>query len=100
LSTSTCQLGSHMVAAGNKGAFEKRFGETRHLMDTYVTRERKGVGGWRVEGENKVWQEWVLFIEWESWEQHFNFIKTEGFKEYGKILRLLNGHESKHAKMI
>jgi len=29
-----------------------------------------------------------------------NFIKTEGFKEYGKILRLLDGYESKHAKMI
>lgn len=93
-------IGSHKVAAKNKEAFEKRFQETRYLVDEYVARDRKGVGGWSVEKNNENQLEWVLFVGWESWEHHYNFIKTEGFKEYGKILGLLESYESKHAKMI
>lgn len=93
-------IGSHKVAAGDKEAFEKRFCETRYLMDEYVTRDRKGAGGWRIGEENEDKREWVLFVGWESWEQHFNFLKIEGFKEYSKILRLLDGYESAHAKTI
>jgi heme-degrading monooxygenase HmoA len=93
-------IGQHKVPRGNKEAFEKRFSDTRHLMDEYVTREKKGAGGWRIEKDAEDHEEWVLFIGWESWEQHFNFVKIEAFKEYGKILRLLSGYDSRHAKLI
>jgi len=76
-----------------------RFCETRYLVDEYVARDRKVVGGWSVKATEDH-PEWVLFAAWESWEHHYNFIKTEGFQEYGKILRFLDSYESKYVKII
>ncbi|SPN99304.1 uncharacterized protein DNG_02340 [Cephalotrichum gorgonifer] len=93
-------IGHHKVPWENKELFEKKFANTRHLMDEYVTRERKGAGGWRIDRVDESQGVFVLFVGWESWEQHFNFVKTEVFVEYRKILQLLSGYESRHAKLI
>lgn len=93
-------IGCHTVLAENQDALELFFQSNRNILDDYVTCEKRAVGGWRLEGTSCVREEWWLFVGWESWRHHYDFITIEGFKQYGKILNLLSGYESRHARVL
>lgn len=107
-------IGRLRVRAGDKVAFEERFGsECKPWLDRYVSREKKPAGGWRIEkatastttatpGREKMEEddEWVLFCGWESVEEHMKFAGTEGFERHGRIRELVQGFEVKHGKRI
>ena len=93
-------IGYHTVPRRNKDGLERFFSGARHLLDEYATVEEAAVGGWVIENDDRDPTVWTLFAGWESWEQHFAFVKTEAFREYGKILGYLSGYESKHVRKV
>lgn len=98
-------IGRHRVRAGDKVAFEERFGECKPWLDRYVSREKKPAGGWRIEKAAAIpgreeEEEWVLLCGWESVQEHMEFAGTEGFERYGRIRELVQGFDVKHGKRI
>lgn len=91
-------IGRHFVKDGQKEQFKQTFDEKKHHLQAFVTEGRLG-GGWRIDND-KDEDEWVLLTPWESVEQHFAFAKTDGFKEYSKIIGYIKGAEIKHARIL
>lgn len=93
-------IGRHSIKAGQKEAFTKTWGESKHHLEEF-TKPYPLVAGWRIDGvEEGAAGEWVQFSGFESVEHHWEFAKTEGFQEYGRVREFLGAFEVKHMKAL
>jgi heme-degrading monooxygenase HmoA len=103
LTADVVAIGRYFVSDGDKRAFQGTFNEKKHHVERF--KEGKGIcGAWREdkevgeEGNGK--EEFVLFSEWTSVNEHMQFAESEGFKEFAKIKEFLSGAEIRHATVV
>lgn len=95
---SVYSLVRHYVGDGHKAQFQATYENEKRHLQAFVTEGTIG-GGWRIDKEGDK-EEWVLLTPWTSVEQHHAFAETNGFTEYGKIRKYIEGAEIKHARHL
>jgi quinol monooxygenase YgiN len=98
LDASVLSLGRHIITASNREAFANCFAENKKFLDAFVT-EGKATGGWKLD-EGRENEEFVLLAPWKEVQQHGEFGKSEGFKEYFKIKEFIAEADIKHVKVL
>jgi len=92
-------VGRHTVLTEKRDRFLKTFEEKRKYLDEYST-EGTAAGGWKLDKKEGESEEFVLFAPWKEVQQHMDFAKTDGFKEYGKIREFIEGFDVKHVTVL
>ena len=92
-------IARHFVARDNKIKFEEVINGVKHRLELRIGSQELGKGGWKIEkDDDRVREEeWVLFSGWESVEKHMDFAETKEFKEYVRIIDLMEGSEIRYA---
>lgn len=88
----------HFIKVGKKEDFATVWNANSHHLADF-TKPYPLVGGWRIDGVEDG-EEWVQFSGFASVEHHYEFAKTEGFQEYGKMREFLEKFDVKHAKAL
>lgn len=85
------------IKTGKNEEFESVWTANRHHIIEY-TKPYSFVGGWRIDGA--VGGEWLQFAGFQSVDHHYEFPKTERFKEYEKVMEFVGTYEVSHAKAL
>ncbi|KAL4985517.1 hypothetical protein BDW68DRAFT_164961 [Aspergillus falconensis] len=86
-------IGRYSITVENREGFVKTFTETKHHLKTFKQR-RNISGGWSVDRD----EQFVLFSGWETVDEHFSFVQSGGFKEFGRIREFIREAEIRHAQ--
>jgi heme-degrading monooxygenase HmoA len=89
----------HFVPKKQKSGFIEQFNEVKGILEEF-TKPYGVVGGWRIEKEAEEKEEWVLYLGFESVDNHMQFAKTRGFEKYREIVGFVGGFELKHLRAI
>ena len=92
-------IGRYFVHSEWRQSFERVFSEVEHHLTGY-TAANEYAWAWRAEIEKPGKEEFVIISGWETIDQHRGFAKTEGFKNFQKIEKHLEGADVKHARKL